>query len=65
MAITPAAFRRVRARLGGTVQGVGFRPYVYQLAANLNLFSGFVLEHGGAVLPGRQRKLRCTDVLRA
>jgi hydrogenase maturation protein HypF len=39
--------RRVRARVEGTVQGVGFRPYVFRLAAELEL-AGFVLndEHG-------------------
>jgi hydrogenase maturation protein HypF len=41
--------RRVRARVGGTVQGVGFRPYVYRLAANLSL-SGFVLNDEQGVL---------------
>ncbi|MEA2334194.1 MAG: hydrogenase maturation protein HypF, partial [Solirubrobacteraceae bacterium] len=28
---------RVRARVGGTVQGVGFRPFVYRLARDLAL----------------------------
>ncbi|MEA2140659.1 MAG: Acylphosphatase, partial [Solirubrobacteraceae bacterium] len=28
---------RVRARVGGTVQGVGFRPFVYRLARELAL----------------------------
>ena len=37
-----ASRRRVRARVEGTVQGVGFRPYVHGLATDLGL-SGFVL----------------------
>lgn len=39
----------MRARVGGVVQGVGFRPYVYRLAANLKL-SGFVLNDERGVL---------------
>ena len=39
--------RRTLVRVEGTVQGVGFRPYVYRLAGQLGL-SGYVLndEHG-------------------
>jgi len=46
--VTAAARRvRVRARVTGTVQGVGFRPYVYRLAHGHGL-AGWVLndEHG-------------------
>jgi hydrogenase maturation protein HypF len=46
----PAATRRrVKARVEGTVQGVGFRPYVYRLAGELDL-SGFVLNDAAGVL---------------
>jgi hydrogenase maturation protein HypF len=40
---------RVRARISGTVQGVGFRPYVFTLASELDL-SGFVLNDSQGVL---------------
>jgi hydrogenase maturation protein HypF len=41
---------RVRARVDGTVQGVGFRPYVFRLAAELGL-GGFVAnDERGVVL---------------
>jgi hydrogenase maturation protein HypF len=41
--------RRVRARVEGTVQGVGFRPFVYRLASELEL-AGFVLNDERGVL---------------
>jgi len=41
--------RRARARVQGTVQGVGFRPYVYRLAGELGL-GGFVLNDSHGVL---------------
>jgi hydrogenase maturation protein HypF len=40
---------RVRARVLGTVQGVGFRPYVYRLAGELEL-GGWVLNDAHGVL---------------
>jgi hydrogenase maturation protein HypF len=40
---------RIRARVQGTVQGVGFRPYVYRLAVELSL-DGFVLNDSHGVL---------------
>ena len=51
MRVAPAAARsRVRVRVEGTVQGVGFRPYVFRLATALDL-GGFVLndERGVAI----------------
>ncbi len=44
-----ASRRRVRARVVGTVQGVGFRPYVYRLAGELEL-DGWVLNDARGVL---------------
>ena len=45
----PRARRRVRARIEGTVQGVGFRPYVYRLTRELEL-GGFVLNDDRGVV---------------
>jgi hydrogenase maturation protein HypF len=46
---TAGGRRRVRARVEGTVQGVGFRPHVYRLANRLGV-SGYVLNDAGGVL---------------
>ncbi len=43
------ARRRARVRVQGTVQGVGFRPYVYRLAGELGL-GGYVLNDADGVL---------------
>ncbi|MBA2273818.1 MAG: carbamoyltransferase HypF [Actinobacteria bacterium] len=40
---------RLRLRVGGTVQGVGFRPFVYGLASQLGL-GGFVLNDSRGVV---------------
>ena len=53
---------RARVRVSGTVQGVGFRPFVYRHAVELGLI-GFVLNDSGGVLidvegePGRISEL--------
>ena len=41
--------RRARARVEGTVQGVGFRPYIHRLASDLEL-AGYVLNDAHGVL---------------
>jgi hydrogenase maturation protein HypF len=45
---TPPRQRREQAQVGGVVQGVGFRPFVYNLARDLGL-SGFVTNTAAGV----------------
>ena len=47
--MTATTLRRAHVRVQGTVQGVGFRPYVYRLAGELGL-SGYVLNDARGVL---------------
>jgi hydrogenase maturation protein HypF len=57
---TPAARERRRVRVRGTVQGVGFRPFVWHLARELGL-DGWVLNDAEGVLAeieGEPRALR-------
>jgi hydrogenase maturation protein HypF len=44
-----SSLRRLRVRVGGVVQGVGFRPHVYRLAHELGL-GGYVLNDERGVL---------------
>lgn len=46
--LTRPAERRVRVNVAGTVQGVGFRPFVYRLARSLDL-EGFVRNDSSGV----------------
>ena len=51
---------RVRVRVEGVVQGVGFRPYVHRLAVELGL-DGFVRNDArGAVIEVEGRPTRST-----
>ena len=59
-ATAAAGVRRLRVRVEGVVQGVGFRPYVFRLATELGL-TGFVLNDERGVLlevEGEARALR-------
>ena len=49
MSVRTAGATRVRARVSGTVQGVGFRPHAYRLATELEL-GGYVLNDASGVL---------------
>ena len=51
---------RVRARVEGVVQGVGFRPYVYRLARELHL-GGYVLNDERGVLLEVEGAPRATE----
>jgi len=59
--------KRIEIRVGGVVQGVGFRPFVFRLARRLDL-CGFVNNNSDGVLieiEGEQNKLdRFIDTLR-
>ena len=48
-AVATPARARVRARVEGTVQGVGFRPFVYRLAAEVGI-GGWVLNDSAGVV---------------
>jgi hydrogenase maturation protein HypF len=63
-AVRTAARRRVRARVEGTVQGVGFRPYVYRLVGELDL-GGWVLNDTRGVLLEVEGEERAVDAFLA
>ena len=54
--------RRVRARVDGTVQGVGYRPFVYRLAHELGV-SGWVLNDERGVLVEAEGTPEAVDAL--
>ena len=59
----PATRRRVRVRVTGTVQGVGFRPHVHRLAGELGL-AGFVLNDERGVLCEAEGESAAVDGVR-
>lgn len=46
--------------IGGRVQGVGFRPYIYRLALSFNL-TGWVRNNAGAVEIHAEGEAECLD----
>ena len=59
-----AARRRVRVRVEGVVQGVGFRPHVHRLARELSL-AGFVRNDERGVLIEAEGPADAVDALLA
>jgi hydrogenase maturation protein HypF len=62
--MTVGARVRVRVRVEGTVQGVGFRPFVYRLASELGV-SGWVLNDSRGVLIEVEGERSAVDALLA
>ena len=60
--MTLAAGQRLRVRVEGTVQGVGFRPFVYRVATELGL-SGWVLNDSRGVLLEAEGEMGALDDL--
>jgi hydrogenase maturation protein HypF len=60
--MTVGARQRLRVRVEGTVQGVGFRPFVYRAATELGL-GGWVLNDSRGVLIEAEGERRSLDAL--
>ena len=60
--MTVGARQRLRVRVEGTVQGVGFRPFVYRVATELGL-GGWVLNDSRGVLIEAEGERRALDEL--
>src|SRR5436305_101938 len=56
----PAVRKRVRVRLRGIVQGVGFRPFVYGVAVRLGV-GGFVLNSSAGVVAEAEGVVAAVD----
>ena len=57
------AFERLRVSLAGAVQGVGFRPFVYRLATELQL-QGWVLNSSAGLVVEVEGPRECLEVFR-
>ena len=57
--------RRVRARVTGTVQGVGFRPFVYRLAQEGGLAGWVLNDVDGVLLEVTSYTTPCRTIMRA
>ncbi len=55
-ALTSTAIRAVSLRIDGTVQGVGFRPFIYRLAATLGVRGWVVNRNDGVVIHAEGRE---------
>ena len=60
--MTVGARQRLRVRVEGTVQGVGFRPFVYRVATELGL-GGWVLNDSRGVLIEAEGERRALEEL--
>ncbi len=63
MASGTAARSRVRLRVTGTVQGVGFRPYVYRLANELGLAGSVLNDERGVLIEAEGSPAAVTALL--
>ncbi|MFN2556447.1 MAG: carbamoyltransferase HypF, partial [Nitriliruptorales bacterium] len=55
---------RRRIRVTGTVQGVGFRPFVYRLAVELGLVGSVANDHAGVIVEAEGAPLRLDELCR-
>lgn len=60
---TDSLVKRLRLTIGGTVQGVGFRPFVYQAATRLNLAGWVINSAQGVVLEAEGEASTLQDLI--
>lgn len=61
---TVAVLRRVRLNVRGTVQGVGFRPFVYRLAHELGVAGWVANDNAGAIIEAEAAEPVLHELLR-